>query len=67
MINLIDYVKANGNYVLEEKKMNEIDDMIFARISYMPFKYIDMCANETIESIATKMKKLRTSKIYLGR
>ena len=62
MINLIDYVKANGNYVLEEKKMNEIDDMIFARISYMPFKYIDMCANETIESIATKMKDLEQAK-----
>ena len=42
--------------------MNEIDDMIFARLSYMPFKYIDMCANETIESIATKMKDLEQAK-----
>ena len=46
MTNLIDYVKTNTNSILEQNQINEIDNMIFARLSYMPFKHIDMCAKK---------------------
>lgn len=66
MTNLIDYVKTNTNSILEQNQINEIDNMIFARLSYMPFKHIDMCAKETIQSIAMKMQDLEQAKYIWG-
>ena len=66
MQNLIDYVKTNGESIISEEPMNEIDYMIFARLSYMPFKHIDMFHEETIKSIATKMKDLEKAKYIWG-
>lgn len=66
MQNLIDYVKTNGESIISDEPMNEIDYMIFARLSYMPFKHVDMCHEETIKSIATKMKDLEQAKYIWG-
>lgn len=66
MPNIIDYIKNNVDDISDEKQINEIDNMVFARLSYMPFKYIDMCKTETIESIASKMKDLEQEKYIWG-
>lgn len=66
MPNLIDYVKTNTKDIIKQNQINEIDNMVFARLSYMPFKYIDMCKTETIESIAKKMKNLEQGKYIWG-
>lgn len=56
MANLEDYIKWRGDLSFKISPFNEIDNMILARFSYMPFKRIKMEPKETIESIANKMK-----------
>lgn len=40
MNNILDYLKWRGDISFEEKPFNEIDNLILARISYLPFEKI---------------------------
>ena len=58
MPNIIDYIEWRGDLSFESSPINEIDDIIFARFSYLPFKYIELKDIDTIENIALEMKDL---------
>ena len=58
MPNIIDYIEWRGDLSFENSPINEIDDIIFARFSYLPFKYIELKDIDTIENIALEMKDL---------
>ena len=54
MPNINDYLKWRGDISFEEKPLNEIDNMILSRFSYLPFNKIDMEDEETIGSVVKK-------------
>ena len=56
MSNIIDYIKWRGDLSFDQAPINEIDNIILTRFSYLPFKYIELNNMETIESISNKMK-----------
>ena len=60
MSNINDYLIWRGDIPINSTfKFNEIDSMILARFSYLPFDKIKLEKEETIESISTKMKKFK--------
>ncbi len=56
MSNIIDYLKWRGDLSFEVDGFNEIDDIILARFSYLPFQDIYLEEKENIKSIARKMQ-----------
>ena len=62
MANIIDYIKWRGDITLNQTPINELDNIILARFSYLPFKDIELKSEETIQSIAYKMKDLEQEK-----
>lgn len=62
MPNINDYIKYRGDLTLKKDDINEIDKIIFSRISYLPFKDIVFKKIETIEDISYKMKDLSLDK-----
>ena len=56
MSNIIDYLKWRGDLSFEISPFNEIDNVILARFSYLPFHDIYLEQRENIKSIAKKMK-----------
>lgn len=56
MPNIIDYLKWRGDLSLEINPINEVDNIILSRFSYLPFQDIYLEPNENIKSIAKKMK-----------
>ena len=62
MANIMDYLKWRGDLTFEVVEMNEIDNLILARISYLPFQDINFQEKETIADIAPRMLKLPEEK-----
>jgi len=56
MANIIDYLKWRGDLSFELYPINEVDNVILARFSYLPFQDIYLEARENIKSIAQKMQ-----------
>lgn len=56
MPNINNYLEWRGDIKLEIDPLNEIDNMILSRFSYMPFNKIDMQETETMGSISKKLK-----------
>ena len=56
MSNIIDYLKWRGDLSFEINPINEIDNIILARFSYLPFHDIYIEPKENIKSIAKKMR-----------
>lgn len=56
MPNIIDYLKWRGDLNFEISSINEIDEIILSRVSYLPFQDIYLEQRENIKSIAKKMK-----------
>ena len=59
MANLNDYIKWRGDLSFDNSEFNEIDNLILARFSYLPFNRISIKDVETIKSISTKFKDFR--------
>ena len=59
MSNINDYLLWRGDLSFEKSPFNQIDDIILARFSYMPFNKIKMEETETIESIYLKLKSFK--------
>ena len=60
MANINDYLDWRGDIpISEEYGINEIDNLIFARISYLLFDKIHLEDKETIESVSNKMKDFK--------
>jgi len=62
MPNIMDYLKWRGNLSFKQDNINEIDNIIFARFSYLPFKDINLSNVDNIKNIANKMKNLSLDK-----
>lgn len=62
MANVNDYLRKMGAQKISKKApFSEADQLILARISYLPFHKIRLTSFETIASVAEKMKKLPAS------
>ena len=59
MADFNDYLKWRGDLTLEQDKFNEVDTLILARFSYLPFSKIVMDTFETIEDISNKIKSFK--------
>lgn len=59
MSNINDYLLWRGDLSFSVSPFNQIDDMILARFSYMPFYKIKMNDIETIEDISKKLKSFK--------
>lgn len=59
MTNINDYLIWRGDIELTKDIFNEIDSLILARFSYLPFDKIKLEEKETIKSISKKMNTLK--------
>lgn len=59
MSNINDYLKWRGDISLSYSSFNEVDELILARFSYLPFKKINLEEVETIEDISKKMANFK--------
>lgn len=62
MPNILDYLNWRGDLILKQDGINEVDAIIFSRISYLPFNNIKMEMMDSIGNIAEKMKELDLNK-----
>lgn len=62
MPNIIDYLNWRGDLTFNKDDINEVDNIILARFSYLPFKYINLDEKDTIENISKKMQNLEEEK-----
>ena len=58
MPNIIDYLSWRGDLSFKQAEINEVDKIILARFSNIPFSEIELKEKETIGNIALKMSKL---------
>ena len=58
MANILDYIRKIGNNTFQEIKFNEVDSLIFSRLSYLPFESIKLEEKENFESIYKKMNSV---------
>ena len=65
MANILDYIKENGKDTFKNKKINEVDNLIFARLSYLPFENIKMESKETLKTIVKKLEKINIEKFNM--
>lgn len=69
-MNLFDYVKKYGNYPFEIEPFNEVDNVIFSQISYLPLTGIVSgfgCSPITLERTARMLdKKIKTKQQTLN-
>lgn len=62
MPNIIDYLNWRGDLSFKQDGINEVDCIILARFSYLPFKDIKLEKIDDIENIANKMQELSIDK-----
>jgi len=62
MPNIIDYLNWRGDLTFKQDGINEVDNIILARFSYLPFKDIHIEKIDSIENIASKMTELTLDK-----
>ena len=64
MANIIDYLDIKGDVDFEQSPINEIDKIILARFSNLPFGKIVFEKKETIENVALKMLNLKDEDFF---
>ena len=62
MPDIMDYLNWRGDLNFKQANINEVDSIILARFSYLPFKDIDLKQTDNIENISIKMKDLELDK-----
>lgn len=62
MSNIIDYLNWRGDLSFKQDFINEVDAIILARFSYLPFKDISLDKTDTVLDISNKMKDLSLDK-----
>ena len=61
MANINDYLQSQGDVELSKNSgFNEVDQLVLARFSYLPFEKITLNKIETIRTIAEKMSELNS-------
>ena len=67
MANINDYIKWRGDLSFDNSEFNEVDDLILARFSYLPFYKIGFKGVKTIKAISEKFKDYKDEDFnYLG-
>ena len=57
---MIDYLKWRGDVTFSDAQpINEVDYLIFARFSYLPFNQIALAPRESVKSFSEKMLAVR--------
>ena len=64
MSNIVDYIKWRGDLSFEASPMNEIDNLIMARISYLPFEKVESFDVIEFESLVEEFLKLAPEKFH---
>ena len=59
MSNIVDYIKWRGDLSFEADPINEIDNLILSRISYLPFKEIKFNNKEKFKILANRFLELK--------
>lgn len=59
MANIIDYIKWRGDLSLEVSPLNEIDNLILSRISYLPFEKINFKDKDSFVKLADQFLELK--------
>ena len=59
MSNIIDYIKLKRDIPLEKSALNEIDNLILARISYLPFEKINLNKKDTFSNLRKQFLNLK--------
>ena len=59
MSNIVDYIKWRGDLSFEADPINEIDNLILSRISYLPFKEIKFNDKEKFKILASRFLELK--------
>jgi len=62
MPNIIDYLNWRGDLTFKQTQINEVDNIILARFSYLPFKEINMEKIDNIANISNQMKDVSLDK-----
>ena len=62
MHNILDYIIWRGDLSFECDKLNELDKLIFARMSYLPFSEINFKEKETIKDLSLKFLNVSKEK-----
>lgn len=65
MNNIFDYLKWRGELSFQSSPINEIDNLIFARISSMPLHQIKFSGQETLYRVMEKMLDLNDEEFIL--
>lgn len=61
MHNILDYLTWRGDLAFSGKHpFNEVDDLILARFSYLPFHLIKFSSYETIQTVSQKLLKVKS-------
>lgn len=66
MPNIIDYLNWRGDLSFKQSQLNEVDKIILARFSNLPFSEIVLKEEDTIGNIAIKMSKLSDKSFIWG-
>lgn len=59
MSNIVDYIKWRGDLSLEVSPLNEIDNLILSRISYLPFERINFKDKDSFVELADQFLELK--------
>ena len=57
MPNINDYIKWRGDLSFKESPLNEVDNMILSRFSYLPFSKVNIKEKETIGNVVKRLSK----------
>ena len=57
MPNINDYLKWRGDLTFNENPLNEVDNMILSRFSYLPFNKVNIKEKETIGNVVKRLNK----------
>lgn len=58
MYNILDYLKWRGDLTFKQSPINEVDNIICSRISYLPLHKIQLNEKESLYSVLEKLLKL---------
>ena len=65
MSNIVDYVKWRGDLSFKVSPMNEIDNLIMARISYLPFEKVKWKEKISFKEIVKQFLKLKVEQFHM--
>ena len=64
MSNIVDYIKWRGDLNFKSSPINEIDNLIMARISYLPFEKVEFRDIIEFEELSKKFLKLEEKEFH---